>query len=313
MLRRIYALKLKSSCSAIKSLVSNNHSSYSVIRTLAQSVPKTESKQHPKSSPMSAITELFLSEKGFKLKSENVNKSSESFESFADIESLDLDVNIELLEEQDPLKYAEGDLESYVEDVIAVPTLKGQAASSKKVDINMIGTPDPRIPMSDIPCQGCGACLHCTDQSIPGYMPSQRFTSLNNQQLKRSLCQRCTLLENFNICLNVRSTEDEFRRIIETINEETSLIVLIVDVTDIRNSLMSNLFKLIKKKNRPLFVVGNKVDAIPMDEEGYLRRIKKELMKECKNAGLNPGGSNIKYCGLISAKTGYGEIGRAHV
>lgn len=283
----------------------NKNNSYSVIRTIAQNA--TKQSRQPKSGPMSAATELFLQEKGYNPTSEEPHELYfDIHDTDSESENLGLADDSHFLEDEDPLDYAEGDLDTYVEDVVAVPAQKSNTSNLSKIGENMMGMPDPSIPMSEIPCIGCGANLHCTDQSIPGYMPSQKFKSFNSQQLKRSLCQRCIMLQNFNICLNVRSTEDEFKHIIDTINEEVSLIVLIIDLTDIRNSLMSNLFKLIKKKNRPLFVVGNKVDAIPMDEPGYLKRIKSELMKECKNAGLNPHGYNVKYCGLISAKTGYG-------
>ena len=55
---------------------------------------------------------------------------------------------------------------------------------------------------------------------------------------------------------------------------------------------------------RPLFIVGNKVDLIPQDSAGYLRRIKRSIFDTLVSAGVSP--NNIKDIAVISAKTGYG-------
>ncbi|XP_071169653.1 nitric oxide-associated protein 1-like [Mytilus edulis] len=282
--------------------------SYCVTKKLVQ-ISRTYSTETNKSRNLSAITEFMLKERGFEVKQKQTFISSKQND--PTIYELEDGLEDEYdLEEQNPLMYAEGALEDHIEDVIAsqqihVDKTENITFTQSNEDIKM-GKPDPAVPMSNITCQGCGAFYHCKDPSIPGYLPSERFLSLTKQQLRRSLCQKCSLMHNHNICLNVRSSEEEFHKIIETINEEMALLVLVVDVTDVRNSLMPNLFKLLKKQSRPIFIIGNKVDPIPMDASGYLKRIKSYLFQECKEAGLNPNGNNIKYCGLISAKTGYG-------
>lgn len=45
------------------------------------------------------------------------------------------------------------------------------------------GTPNPDIPVSEVPCGGCGALLHCKESSIPGYLPSELFQGLSRAQL----------------------------------------------------------------------------------------------------------------------------------
>lgn len=40
------------------------------------------------------------------------------------------------------------------------------------------GTPDPSVPPSKVPCSGCGADLHCSSTSMPGYIPSEIFKVL---------------------------------------------------------------------------------------------------------------------------------------
>lgn len=33
---------------------------------------------------------------------------------------------------------------------------------------NILGTADPKLPKSNVPCSGCGAILHCNHQTSPG-------------------------------------------------------------------------------------------------------------------------------------------------
>ena len=44
--------------------------------------------------------------------------------------------------------------------------------------VELLGTPDPAVPMSSVPCQGCGAKLHCQDPAVPGTI-HQSTCSLN--------------------------------------------------------------------------------------------------------------------------------------
>lgn len=46
------------------------------------------------------------------------------------------------------------------------------------------GTPDPSVPVSKIPCYGCGALLQCADSSLPGYLPSELFKGRRREVLK---------------------------------------------------------------------------------------------------------------------------------
>ncbi|KRT80381.1 50S ribosome-binding GTPase, partial [Oryctes borbonicus] len=43
------------------------------------------------------------------------------------------------------------------------------------------GTPDPKSSVSNVPCGGCGALLHCKDTSIPGYIPSEIYKNHNKR------------------------------------------------------------------------------------------------------------------------------------
>lgn len=46
------------------------------------------------------------------------------------------------------------------------------------------GTPDPSVPVSKIPCYGCGALLQCADSSLPGYLPSELYKGRSDAELK---------------------------------------------------------------------------------------------------------------------------------
>lgn len=46
------------------------------------------------------------------------------------------------------------------------------------------GTPDASVPVSKVPCHGCGAPLQCAEPSLPGYLPSEIFAGQNDEYLK---------------------------------------------------------------------------------------------------------------------------------
>lgn len=52
---------------------------------------------------------------------------------------------------------------------------------------SQFGTPDPSVPVSKIPCYGCGALLHCADTGLPGYLPSELFKGKKADVLKVKL------------------------------------------------------------------------------------------------------------------------------
>ncbi|KAL3864046.1 hypothetical protein ACJMK2_005758 [Sinanodonta woodiana] len=180
-----------------------------------------------------------------------------------------------------------------------------QTKRKKKEVPTIVGTPDPSVPLSDVPCGGCGALLHCKDHGIPGYIVSEKFKSFSREELRKSLCQRCFLLTHHNLCLDASVSEYKYHNIIRQIKNDQALILMVVDLLDIENSIVRNFIPMIGK-NRPLYIIGNKVDLIPRDDTGYLERVKTLLRDSCERAGLNPTGENVKHICLVSAKTGYG-------
>ena len=163
------------------------------------------------------------------------------------------------------------------------------------------GHPNPETPPSHIPCGGCGANLHCMDTGIPGYLPSEKFEQMKSKELRESLCQRCDFLRLFNVSLNVSVKEDDYDCIISSLKDKSGLVILMVDLLDFPSSINPKIFDLIGTK-RKIYIVGNKVDLLPRDGDGFLDRIKQSLLNNLKFENRVP----LQNVMLISAKTGFG-------
>ena len=171
--------------------------------------------------------------------------------------------------------------------------------------MTIYGSPNGSVPVSKVPCHGCGALLHCRDPGVPGYLPSQKFLLLTSDDLKAVTCQRCYLLKRYNIAIDATVGPAEYEIIISKIKKSQSLIIVLIDLTDMPSSLYGGVWKLFGESSHPIYIVGNKVDLIPKDEVGYLKRVKDSMLQHCRENGLMKEGW-IKHVALISAKTGYG-------
>ncbi|XP_031632893.1 nitric oxide-associated protein 1 [Contarinia nasturtii] len=165
------------------------------------------------------------------------------------------------------------------------------------------GTPDPNARISNVPCHGCGANLHCADPSIPGYLPSELIKGHDKNTLQRLTCQRCHFLKNYNTALKVQVNADDYINMLSKIKDEWALAILMVDLTDFPCSIWPNIVDIIGEK-RPVIVVGNKIDLLPQDSIEYLKHIKECLEDSLIQSGLTK--TNIKHTCLISSKTNYG-------
>lgn len=168
---------------------------------------------------------------------------------------------------------------------------------------SIYGTPNSSIPVSNVPCNGCGAHLHCKDASIPGYVPSELFKGLKHAELTTIHCQRCHFLINYNTAINVTVTPEDYINIISTIKDKYALAVIMVDLLDFPCSIFSGIKDILGSK-RSIFIVGNKVDLLPQDQPDFLNHIKRCLKTEAMKMGFEE--RFIKHISLISAKTGYG-------
>ncbi|XP_023676725.2 nitric oxide-associated protein 1 [Paramormyrops kingsleyae] len=167
------------------------------------------------------------------------------------------------------------------------------------------GTPDPEVPVSSTCCSGCGAVMHCTVPDLPGYLPSEKYKRLSEENtLDKAICQRCFLLVHHQKALSVQMKKEEYRSIVSRIRNEKALVLLIVDLLDVPDSIIPDLIDLVGERKH-IVVLGNKIDLLPGDSDNYLKRIKAQLLQYCTDFGISPGNS-IKDVHLISAKTGYG-------
>ncbi|KAJ0180840.1 hypothetical protein K1T71_002925 [Dendrolimus kikuchii] len=168
---------------------------------------------------------------------------------------------------------------------------------------NQYGTPDRNVGISKVACGGCGALLHCSDPAIPGYLPSEIFKGREDHELKLMECQRCHFLKEYNIALDINVQPEEYEKLLQSIRYVKSLVLLMVDLLDFPCSIWPGIVDIIGT-DRPIIIVANKVDLLPGDSVGYLKRIRDCLMTEINKTPLSD--ANIKHVSLISAKTGYG-------
>nr|XP_011422953.2 nitric oxide-associated protein 1-like [Crassostrea gigas] len=174
---------------------------------------------------------------------------------------------------------------------------------SSKPKVNY-GTPDKSIAISEVPCGGCGALLHCQDHTVPGYIPSEVFKEMTKEELRDSKCQKCHKMQYHKTLIDIRATDDRAHEIMKEIQENRRcMVMLIVDLLDIENSIPDLFHELIPSR-KPIFVIGNKVDIIPQDHPDYLDSVHQTLVDACINCGLEQ--HNVKHVTLISAKTGFG-------
>ncbi|KAH3782506.1 hypothetical protein DPMN_160423, partial [Dreissena polymorpha] len=166
----------------------------------------------------------------------------------------------------------------------------------------MLGTPNEKSELSEVPCGGCGAMLHCLDPAIPGFVPQEVYKTNKLDEIKCRRCMYITWNENQNVVQEVDM--NVYKSIFHRIKKNNSLVLMVVDVNDLANSFIPDFLKLIGNRT-PLVVVGNKVDLIPKDSKGYLDRILSRMAEECYQANL-VAKDNIKHVCLVSAKTGYG-------
>lgn len=161
------------------------------------------------------------------------------------------------------------------------------------------GTEDRSVPVSRVPCGGCGALLHCQDHSIPGYLPSEIFKNCSSDDLRETICQRCHFMKNYNTALSVTVDPQIYPKLLSKIKDAKALVILMADMTDLPWSLWPGILDIIGAK-RPIFLVGNKVDLLWGDRRGWLEQAAASL-RSCL-----PPQAAVRYVSLISAKTGFG-------
>lgn len=165
------------------------------------------------------------------------------------------------------------------------------------------------------------------DASIPGYLPSELFSKCSDIELRKTICQRCTFLKNYNIALSINVDPNCYPKLLEKLKAKNVLIVLLVDMTDYPCSVWPRLWDIVGLyvlgffysfrnvalpifriryscvvvgADKPVVLVGNKIDLIPGDSRGWLHNAEKMLRESF------PAHVNVIHTELISAKTEYG-------
>ena len=173
------------------------------------------------------------------------------------------------------------------------------------------GTADPDMPGAESgqPCGGCGAHLHCTDEKIPGFVPSQILAGRVGPKLRATLCQRCYIIKEYNVALKVTVSPEDYPRTIQHIKHEKALVLLVVDLLDFPNSIWPGILELLGK-NKKIILVGNKFDLVVPDSENYCRTItrlvREEVVRKCyEQQGEGSVFPQIVGTCCVSATTGF--------
>jgi len=173
------------------------------------------------------------------------------------------------------------------------------------------GTADPSHPDTGVPCSGCGATLHCREERIPGFVPSQILQGLTAEELRVQPCQRCYIIQEYNVALRVNVSPEDYPKAIEHIKDKEALVLLVVDLLDFPGSVWPGILSLLGT-NKRVIIVGNKLDLIVPDGPKYAKRItniiRRDFMHKCYVDGDGEGKDGafpqiIAAC-CVSASTG---------
>ncbi|KAK8750388.1 hypothetical protein OTU49_014804 [Cherax quadricarinatus] len=104
---------------------------------------------------------------------------------------------------------------------------------------------DPATTVSDVPCGGCGAHLHCQDSSFPGFVSKELFEGRDRGELRSVLCQRCFFLRYHKVALNVRVSPSVYPKILAPIKDQKALLLVMVDLLDVPCSIWPKLMDII--------------------------------------------------------------------
>ncbi|XP_043225455.1 nitric oxide-associated protein 1-like [Amphibalanus amphitrite] len=165
------------------------------------------------------------------------------------------------------------------------------------------GRPDPSVPVSRSVCGGCGAHLHCQEPAWPGYLPAEVLRAAPERELRDLVCQRCYFLRFHQTAVNVTVPAADYSLLMRRMGDWPALLVLVVDLLDFPCSVWSGIGQLVGR-SRPVIIVGNKVDLLPQDSDGYLARVTASLSAALERCGVDR--LNVKHTCLVSARTGYG-------
>ncbi len=103
-------------------------------------------------------------------------------------------------------------------------------------------------------CYGCGIKLQFDDATKPGF-------AIKPKVEKPILCKRCFRLKHYNEVLDLSVSKNQFIDYFSSVMKEDSLIVYLVDGTDMPASTIHQLERLIGKKD--VLMLATKIDLLP--------------------------------------------------
>ncbi|RDW21734.1 ribosome biogenesis GTPase YqeH [Oceanobacillus chungangensis] len=145
--------------------------------------------------------------------------------------------------------------------------------------------------MEKIYCQGCGVEIQTTDPDKLGYTPK---SSLDKETV---LCKRCFRLKHYNEIQDISIKDDEYLKMVSSIQKAKGLIVHVIDIFDVNGSMIKSLPRI--TGDNPIILVGNKMDLLPKSTNQ--RRLIQWLRTQAKEAGIK-----LLDVFLISSVKGHG-------
>lgn len=164
-------------------------------------------------------------------------------------------------------------------------------------------------------CISCNEKLHCTEPGFAGYLPIELLSKLKLHKERNEnydpLCQRCRFSRVYSTSLSLDVTNEEFIYAMQQLSEkQNSVAILMVDLTDYPSGIWEGLINLLGRNyNQRIIVVGNKIDMIPYDGPGMIRRVTESLRKNISKLRISDDNLHLHDVIVVSAKTGFNVLG----
>ncbi|NXP51029.1 NOA1 protein, partial [Heliornis fulica] len=174
------------------------------------------------------------------------------------------------------------------------------------------------VPPNGVNCSGCGVELQCLDVAAPGFVPAEKYRALSDgpSGLRAAVCQRCWLLAHYGRASQLlRLPPQQHREVVSAALRRPQrfgrgpLLLYVLDVMELPDPVLPQLPALLSPDVPAggVLVLGNKVDLLPADSPGHLKRLRQRVVEACVQAGLR--GAPLVDVRLVSAKTGFGLEG----
>lgn len=143
------------------------------------------------------------------------------------------------------------------------------------------------------------------DSDVEDYFPESADNAESAKYNISSLvCKRCFSLKHYNSALNITLDSDDYLAHLSSLKNKTTLILLMLDVTDFPSCVFPNLNTLLSP-NCSVLIVANKIDLFPRNlTNNFWNRFRDYIVSECKASSL--GDHKIVGVRFVSVKRGIG-------